>query len=627
MSDISTLNVKVTASAGDFGAGLRGAGKELDGFAGKVKGIGAGIGDFASSAGLGILGGAAAVGVGIKRFADFDQGLADVRAAANLSAQDLDRVRESALNISKNTGTGPTQIITGMNELLKAGMDVEGVLGGAGETVAKFAKIAEMDVGESATVINDALNVFKADGLDAAGAADILSKAADASSISVQQVAQSFAMTSANAANAGMSMRETAAAIAVLGNAGVKGSDAGTSLKTMLLSLQAPSDTGASVIQKFGLSFRDAAGHMLPMRGIISELQNKLAGLEPAARDQALKDLLGADAMRAGLILMSQGVDGYDSFNKKIDESLGVNEKFAIVQDTVKGNFGATMAALDRLAISLGSLIDGPLSALLGMAGKVIQFFADVGSAVGKAVDGVGKWLGLTGSTPPTVKAAAAATNDLGNATTKAAAAQNIAAVAVAAVGAKTGDVTKDVATLTAKLQEQIATVNMSSSEAEVYKLAQKGAGVADLERVRGLAAQLDLLEANKKAHEEMANAAKKYIEEIKDPWEKLMDQLREINDLERAGLLTAGQANRASEKLANEVAKAEADDRAKLPASSSISNVKLDSLERRFTAGFTAANVPWQKDVAANTASTAKSAKEIARNTRKRDKVASVGA
>jgi TP901 family phage tail tape measure protein len=167
------------------------------------------------------------------------QTLLNIQASTGATAQELDRLKAASMQMSQAMGVGPTQIANSFVELLKAGMSVEQVLGGAGKAAIEFATVGQMDVAEAGVVMADAMKVF---GVTADVAANAISSAADASSTSIEGLSQAFAQVSAVAALANQSIGSTSAALAILANAGVKGSDAGTSLKTMLLRLMAPAD-------------------------------------------------------------------------------------------------------------------------------------------------------------------------------------------------------------------------------------------------------------------------------------------------------------------------------------------------------------------------------------------------
>lgn len=337
----------IGAVASKLSSSLRAVGEGFTEVGEKLREIGANVGGI----GLGV---AAGLGAGVKAFSTFEDAMASLKANAKPTAAELAKIESAVSTIGKATGTGPAQVASAFSELLKAGLPLEKVLGGVAEATLKFAKVAEIDAAEAATVLTDAMNVFK---VDATTAVDTLSRAADASSISLQDVTQSFSQVSAVAKLAGLSIGETATAIAILGNAGIKGSDAGTSLKTMLQRLQAPADEGAKAIQQYGIQVRDANQHMKPMQAIVAELQARLGGLNDAAKDEALKDIFGSDAIRAGSVLMSAGAKGFAEFTGKMQEGLPVAEKFAVLMDTLSGFGQKAQAAFERLGVEVGAIL------------------------------------------------------------------------------------------------------------------------------------------------------------------------------------------------------------------------------------------------------------------------------
>lgn len=394
--------------------GLEQAKQRLAAFGQSVQSIG-------SKVSLGGIASSIAPALSAKTFADTEQALANLRAAANPTAEQFDRIKEAVKRVATETGQAPTAVIEGFSELLKAGMDVEQVLGGAGEAAVKFAKVGEIEVAEAATTMTDALNVFAKDSLSAAGAVDILSKAADASSVSIAQVTQAFSASSAVFANAGQSMQDLTSAIGILGNAGVKGSDAGTSLKTMLLRLQTGAETAGEVMQELGIKVRDANGDMLPMRAIIAELQAKFSGLSGQAKDQAMAKLFGTDAIRAGAILLEKGAAGWDAFNAKLGDSLGVGQKFAIMQDTLLGDLGKTGTSIMQVGNSIGSALVGPVR-------KAIQYITGLVQSFGAWVDKNREVVVMVGAVVAGVLAGGVALTSLGIAIRLVAASLSLAA-------------------------------------------------------------------------------------------------------------------------------------------------------------------------------------------------------
>lgn len=357
-----------------------------------------------AAAGVGM---AAPIVAAVRQGAAFESTLLNIRASTGATAGELDRIKAAAMGMSQALGVGPTAAAQGMLELLKAGMSLDSVLGGAGRTALEFAKVGEMDVAQAAVVMSDAMNVF---GVSGSKAANTLSAAADASSTSIQQMAEAFSMSSAVAGLANQSIDDLSAALAILANAGVKGSDAGTSVKTMLMRLMAPADDAAQALAQIGLSvasFRGADGKMLPMVEIIGKLNAAMGGLDQAAKDDIFRRIFGADAIRAASILSAAGVDGFQGMLDSMSQALPVGEKYKILMSGLAGQFGVVVAALQRMAIAISDAVGPALASLVpyltGLANGLAKFigenkevavgFAEMALAavgIGAALTGVG---------------------------------------------------------------------------------------------------------------------------------------------------------------------------------------------------------------------------------------------
>ena len=320
-----------------------------------------GLGSSMSAAGRKVMGAGLAVaapfGAAVAAGARFQDVMLAVRASTGATADQVQAVRQAAIAMSQALGVGPTESAEGFLELLKAGMSVEQVLGGAGEAAIAFAKVGNMAVGEAAVVMADAMNVF---GVKAAVAADAISAAADSSSTDIHNLAIAFSQVAAVAGLANQNIHDTAAALAVMANAGVKGSDAGTSLKTMLMRLMAPTKESADALKSIGLgveSFRGADGRILPLIKIIGTLQAALANVDQVARDDIFREVFGQDAIRAAAILTQTGVDGFQAMRDSMSGALSVGEKFSGLQSGLSGSARTLFASMERLAITISDAV------------------------------------------------------------------------------------------------------------------------------------------------------------------------------------------------------------------------------------------------------------------------------
>lgn len=392
---ISQLWVGLTGNISGLASSFSAAIVPIKGVQAAVTGAGAAVASVgknlaAFSSGVAALGTAvAAVALPTKAItaaADFEQALADLRAAANPTASEFITLRDTILNVGKATGTSAVEVSGAFAELLKAGMGIEEVMGGAAEAAVQFARVGGISVPEAAVVMSDAINVFAKSGITATEAIDTLAKAAAASSISVPQIAQAFSQAASVFGAAGMSLGELSTAIGILGNNAIKGSDAGTALRTMLSRLQNPTDDAAAVVSDYGLVLRNAAGEMRPFRELVGELQAKLGQLDPAAKSAAVSLLFGQDAMRAGLTFIEQGTAGWDEFTATLAHSQGVSDQFGGVTGTLNSQMKAMWASVDRLAIALGDALLPKLTAAATMASELAEGM----TAAGSSSDGLG---------------------------------------------------------------------------------------------------------------------------------------------------------------------------------------------------------------------------------------------
>jgi TP901 family phage tail tape measure protein len=361
---------KVNKSLGNMGRSLASGGGKL------------------AAAGIGM---AAPIAAAVRQGAAFESTLLNIRASTGATSAQIDQIKASSMAMSQALGVGPTEAAQGMLELLKAGMSLDAVLGGAGKTAMEFAKVGEMDVAQAAVVMSDAMNVFK---VSSDVAANALSSAADASSTSIAQMSEAFSMSSAVAGLAGQSIEDLSATLAILANNGVKGSDAGTSVKTMLMRLMAPADDAVGALDQLGLSvasFRGADGQMKPMVEIIGTLNQAMGGLDQTAKDDIFRRIFGADAIRAASILATTGVDGFNGMREAMASALPVGEKYKLVMSGLAGSFGSVLAAMQRMAIAITDAVAPALAGALPFITGFIDGLTDFITKNKEAVAGFAK--------------------------------------------------------------------------------------------------------------------------------------------------------------------------------------------------------------------------------------------
>ena len=315
---------------------------------------------------------AGAAGIGytvydtIKTPMDFDYQLSAIKSLIPKEGQDgqsrdeiMSQIRERAMQLGQDTVFGNTDVARGMTELVKAGVQLKDVLGDASEAALNLATAGGLDLAEAAETMSTAMNAFKV--TDATHAADILAGAANASATDVHELRYSLAACSAVAAGAGVSFDDTNTALAVFAQNGLKGSDAGTSLKTMLSNLIPRTDTQVAAFSKLGLitekgtsAFFNQKGEVKSLAEIAGLLQSKLKGLTKEEQMSTLYDMFGSDAIRGGMILMREGAEGVTEMFEQMSKVTA--KEVAITQlDNLKGDIEELSGAWENFQITLMS--------------------------------------------------------------------------------------------------------------------------------------------------------------------------------------------------------------------------------------------------------------------------------
>lgn len=362
--------VELGLNASPMQAGLNTARRRLQTFGASVQAAGM------SMLRTGIVMGAALLPAVIQ-FANYEQSLADLRASSNPTAEQFEELKTKIEEISRATGVGPAAVTAAFSDLLKAGKSVDEVLNGLGRTTVQFARVSGMEMAESATILSDALNVFGRDGMTAAQASNILNQAADASTISLRDVTESFANVGATASLFDQNMRDMATTIALLGKDIIKGAEAGTALKTLLLRIGVGGGEASEGMAMLGLSvasFRDASGRMLPMIRIIQILERATAGLGRAERDRALALLAGDKAFKGIASLLRVGSAGFEQMQQEMDRALTVEEKFAVMTGTLWGQLQRVWAHLQIVGATIGGALAPALASVMEPAMAILNW-------------------------------------------------------------------------------------------------------------------------------------------------------------------------------------------------------------------------------------------------------------
>lgn len=342
---LNALDKRLDKFEADTERKINNAGEAFDGFGNKATQAGQALAPLAAVI-------AATAGYAVKVAADYQQMGNVFQAVSSASVAEMEKVRQKAVELGSDLalpGTSAKDAMGVMVELTKAGLDVAESMDAARGSI-MLAAAGQLENARAAEIQANAMNSFNLAGREAGRVADVISEAANASSAGVEDLAQAFAMGSSTAYAAKLTIEEYTASLAAMANAGIKGSDSGTSVKTMLMSLMAPADDAKRAMDEINLSFFDAEGAARPFRDVIKDLREGISGLSEAKQADIMKTIFGTDGIRAAQIITRLG-DDFDTLIDQMEGAKGSAGKMASAMN------GGLKGALDALQSSVETLL------------------------------------------------------------------------------------------------------------------------------------------------------------------------------------------------------------------------------------------------------------------------------
>lgn len=359
-------------------------GGTFSGLGGKIKGI---VPMLAGS--VGIAGLAGSFGAAISVGNNLTNNLNTMRAVADATDSQIAKVSQTARQLGNDVSlpaTSATDATAAMVELAKGGFSVDQAMAGAKGSL-MLAAAAQVSATQAATIQSAALQTFGKDASYAGQAADILTNSANQSSAEIVDVAAAMQQGGTVAHQFGLTMGDTAASIAILANNGIKGSDAGTLLKTTLQSITDQGNPAQAAIKQLGLTVYDTNGKFVGMSSLFGQLQTASKRMTDEQYQAATAVLFGSDAMRITGIAAKEGSKGFDEMNAKMLKQGSAAKTAAAQTAGLPGAFERAKNASEELLLQLYDLIKAPLGSALD---KVTTGLGFVGTALTNTTKFVG---------------------------------------------------------------------------------------------------------------------------------------------------------------------------------------------------------------------------------------------
>ena len=315
-------------------------------------------------------------GVGVaavKTAADFDSAMSQVAAVSGATGKDFDALRNKAREMGAKTKFSATEAAEAMNYMAMAGWKTEDMLDGI-EGVMNLAAASGEDLATTSDIVTDALTAFGLSAKDSGHFADILAAASSNANTNVSMMGETFKYCAPIAGALSFSAEDTAEAIGLMANAGIKSSQAGTALRTIMNNLAGDVKISGKAIGDVTIATTNADGSMRDLSDILADCRSAFGNLTESEKAQAAESLVGKNAMSGFLALMNAGQGDIDKLSSAVDNCDGSAEKMAMtMQDNLAGQLTILKSQLQELAISFGDIL---MPAIRSIVSK-LQGFVD----------------------------------------------------------------------------------------------------------------------------------------------------------------------------------------------------------------------------------------------------------
>lgn len=323
-----------------------------------------------------------------KHFADFDHQLTRIAVLSGVAKEQVEPLRHEIENLAPAFGYAAGEVAKAGASMAQAGYSFEQIRATLPAAMAVAAATGE-DLNLVTDLLISQLAAFSNQGLKASHAADVLAQATNLSAIGIQDMAYSLKYAGPAAAAAGISFDELAAAIAVLGNQGIKGEQAGTTLRQAMLRLIDPPREAAETLNKLGIAVTDTQGRMLPLALILEQLERAMANMTQAQKAAAIATIFGTEAASGMLALMNQGSATLKNFTANLAAADGVATQMA------KSMQSDLYGALQRVRVNIGLLVDALGRGLAPYVNFVANLLAVLASVLSRIPEPVMKVIGF----------------------------------------------------------------------------------------------------------------------------------------------------------------------------------------------------------------------------------------
>lgn len=348
----------------------------------------------------------------VKTAADFDSAMSRVAAVSGATGSDFDKLRDKAREMGAKTKFSATEAADAMNYMAMAGWKTEDMLSGI-EGIMYLAAASGEDLATTSDIVTDALTAFGLTAEDSGHFADVLAAASSNANTNVSMMGETFKYCAPVAGALGFSVEDTAEAIGLMGNAGIKASQAGTSMRSIMTNLTGDVKLSGAAIGDVTIATTNADGSMRSLSAILADCRVAFGGMTEAEKANNAETLVGKNAMSGFLALMNAAPEDIAKVSGAVNNCKDAAKNMAdTMQDNLEGQLTILKSQLQELAISFGDLlmpaVRSIVSGLQGMVDvlnampdgvkQVIMIIALLAAVLGPVLIIIGKVISAVGT-------------------------------------------------------------------------------------------------------------------------------------------------------------------------------------------------------------------------------------
>lgn len=342
----------------------------------------------------------AVAGIGaaaVKTTADFDSGMSKVQAISGATESELSAMRDKAREMGAQTKFSASEAADAFTYMAMAGWKSADMMDGIAG-IMNLAAADGLDLATTSDIVTDAMTAFGLQAKDSGHFADVLAKASSSANTNVAMLGESFKYAAPVAGALGYDVEDVATALGLMANSGIKGSMAGTALRSALTRLAKPTKQTADYMARYGISLTDAEGNMKPLMGLMEDLREKFQDLDEAEQAEAAAGLFGQEAMAGWLSIVNASEKDFGALADAISNSEGTAKQMAeTMQNNLSGQVTILKSALEEAAISIGDRLTPKIRELVAKIQEWTNWFNSLSDAQKDTIVQIGLFVAALG--------------------------------------------------------------------------------------------------------------------------------------------------------------------------------------------------------------------------------------